>query len=126
METKKNKIIGFILAILVIIIIFVIVINKNKTTTPDNSSQNQREVQSITSAEKIIKDTLKYPETATFSNVHASELSELKDVWNVNGYVNSENDSGTKLRNIWEVQLDYRDNKGGSVKSIIFNGEYLK
>lgn len=126
MGTKENKIIGFVLAILIIIILFVVFNNKSSKINPANSGQNQRETQSITLAEKAIRDTLKYPKTATFENVHANEISNSKNVWNVNGYVNSENDSGTKTRNIWEVQIDYRGSKEGIVSNITFNGEYLK
>jgi hypothetical protein len=29
------------------------------------------------------------------------------------------------IRSQWEVQLDYRDGKGGTVKSILFDGEKI-
>lgn len=114
---------------LAILSIFLLIITGsfNKTTTPNQqSNQDQREIQSIVFAKEVIKDTLKAPATATFENVHAYELSNLKDVWAVNGYVDSENSYGAKLRNIWEVQLDYRDGKGGTVKSVMLDGKYLK
>ena len=58
-----------------------------------------------------------------FVDVKAYELSDQKDVWAVNGYVDSQNSFGAMIRSQWEVQLDYRDGKGGAVKSVLFDGK---
>lgn len=120
----RKVIIGFaILSVLLLIITG----SSNKPSTPSNqSTQNQREIEALVFAKDVIKRTLKAPSTATFEDVHAYELSNLKDVWAVNGYVDSENSYGAKLRNVWEVQLDYRDGKGGTVKSIMLDGKQLQ
>jgi hypothetical protein len=122
--------------ITLIIICFIIVVsslgsNKEKatvSTTPDSETQtinSERKTISIVFAEKTIKDILKAPSTAKFVDVEAYELSNEKDVWAINGYVDSQNSYGAMIRNQWEVQLDYRDGKGGTVKSILFDGEKM-
>ncbi len=68
---------------------------------------------------------MKAPSTAKFSNVKAYELSDQKDIWAVNGYVDSQNSFGAMIRSSWEVQLDYRDGKGGTVKSILLDGKKI-
>ena len=90
---------------------------------PAQDSTKDRKIMSIVFAEKVIKDMLKSPSTAQFSDVAAYELSNKKDVWAVNGYVDSQNSYGAMLRNQWEVQLDYRDGAGGTVLSILFDGK---
>lgn len=120
----RKVIIGF-----AILSVFLLVITEssNKPSTPSNqSTQNQREIEALVFAKDVIKRTLKAPSTATFEDVHAYELSNLKDVWAVNGYVDSQNSYGAKLRNVWEVQLDYRDGKGGTVKSVMLDGKQLQ
>lgn len=120
----RKVILGFgILAVFLLIITG----SFNTSDTQNNTSpKDQREIESIVFAKEVIKGTLKAPSTATFEDVRAYELSNLKDVWVVNGYVDSENSYGAKLRNIWEVQLDYRDGKGGTVKSVMLDGKYLQ
>lgn len=93
-----------------------------KTQTEIN---NERKTISIVFAEQKIEDILKAPSTAKFVDVKAYELSNEKDVWAVNGSVDSQNSFGAMIRNIWEVQLDYRDGKGGTVKSIFFDGKKM-
>lgn len=85
--------------------------------------KRERETISVVYAEKIIKNTLKAPSTAKFVDVKAYELSDQSDVWAVNGYVDSQNGFGAMLRSQWEVQLDFRDGKGGTVKSVFFDGK---
>lgn len=98
------------------------------TSQPDNSnvtSSSDRKAMSIVFAKHTVENLLKSPSTAKFSNVNAYELSNMKDVWAVNGYVDSQNSFGAMIRSIWEVQLDYRDGKGGTVKSVIFDGKQV-
>jgi len=97
-----------------------------QSTQTTQNSVSDRKFSSMAFAESIIKDTLKSPSTAEFTNVQAYELSNLKDVWAVNGYVDSQNSYGAMLRSTWEVQLDYRDGKGGTVKSILFDGKKIQ
>lgn len=99
--------------------------NSNPTTQTTQKPIDNRRITSIVFAEEVIKKTLKSPSTAKFVDVKAYELSNLKDVWAVNGYVDSQNSYGAMLRSMWEVQLDYRDGKGGTVKSIMFDGEKI-
>lgn len=94
------------------------------TPSPEQLKKD-REVASLVFAEDIIKKVLKSPSTAKFVDVKAYELSNLKDVWAVNGYVDSQNSFGAMIRSQWEVQLDYRDGKGGTVKSILFDGNKI-
>jgi len=125
--TKEKKIMGAILAILIFVAFSGMFSDKSSNTTPSTqSTQNQREIEALVFAKDVIKRTLKAPSTATFEDVHSYELSNLKDVWAVNGYVDSENSYGAKLRNVWEVQLDYRDGKGGTVKSVMLDGKQLQ
>ena len=103
-------------------------LNQNDTVpTPKTQTEisNERKTISIAFAEKTIKDILKAPSTAKFVDVKAYELSNEKDVWAINGSVDSQNSFGAMIRNIWEVQLDYRDGKGGTVKSIFFDGKKM-
>lgn len=131
--TSSKKILVTILATLFFIGIF----NMN-SSTPSSSSNNtsvntlspeqttsNRKVMSIVFAEDVIKKNLKAPSTTKFVDVQAYELSNLKDVWAVNGYLDSQNSFGAMIRNQWEVQLDYRDGKGGTVKSILLDGEKI-
>ncbi|MEI6597335.1 MAG: hypothetical protein WCL13_03995 [bacterium] len=95
-------------------------VNTNTNTT------SERKITSIVFAEAVIKDILKAPSTAKFVDVEAYELSNEKDVWAVNGYVDSQNSFSAMIRNQWEVQLDYREGKGGTVKSILFDGKKIQ
>ena len=126
-----------ILVTILILLFFIGIFNMN-SSAPSSSSTNtsvstpspeqttsDRKVMSIVFAEDVIKKTLKAPSTAKFVDVQAYELSNLKDVWAVNGYVDSQNSYGAMIRNQWEVQLDYRDGKGGTVKSILFDGKKM-
>lgn len=98
--------------------------NNNTAKVPTQEELNyKRKIESTVFAKNVIEKLLKSPSTAKFVDVKAYELSNLKDVWAVNGYVDSQNSYGAMLRSIWEVQLDYRDGKGGTVKSILFDGE---
>lgn len=102
------------------------VITSTSTVTSSEKPISDRKVISTVYAEKVIKDTLKAPSTAKFVDVQAYELSNEKDVWAVNGYVDSQNSFGAMIRNQWEVQLDYRDGKGGTIKSILFDGKKIQ
>jgi len=126
-----------ILVTILILLFFIGIFNMN-SSAPSSSSTNtsvntsspeqttsDRKVISIVFAEDVIKKTLKTPSTAKFVDVQAYELSNLKDVWAVNGYVDSQNSYSAMIRNQWEVQLDYRDGKGGTVKSILFDGKKI-
>ena len=95
------------------------------STPSPEQARKDREIMSIVFAKDVIKKTLKAPSTAKFVDVQAYELSNLKDVWAVNGYVDSQNSFGAMIRSQWEVQLDYRDGKGGTVKSVLFDGEKI-
>lgn len=93
--------------------------------TQEQATSN-RKLESIVFAESIIEKILKAPSTAKFVDVEAYELSNQKDVWAVNGYVDSQNSFGAMIRNQWEVQLDYRDGKGGAVISVLFDGKKIQ
>ncbi len=129
---KKHPIItGFIILIIIgfVIDIFTWSYDSQSNTTPqtqEQTSQESRKIMSIAFAKSIIEDTLKSPSTAKYSSVEAYELSNEKDVWAVNGYVDSQNGFGAMLRSQWEIQLDYRDGKGGAVKSFIFDGKKIQ
>ncbi|MBU0999154.1 hypothetical protein KKG24_02500 [Patescibacteria group bacterium] len=131
--TADRKIIA-----LVIVMLFFIGVVKMSSSSPSTSSvssipstpspeqaKKDREIMSIVFAKSVIEKTLKAPSTAKFVDVQAYELSNLKDVWAVNGYVDSQNSFGAMIRSQWEVQLDYRDGKGGSVKSVLFDGKKI-
>lgn len=96
------------------------------TTVPSEKPISDRKVISIVFAKNVIEKILKSPSTAKFVDVKAYELSNEKDVWAVNGYVDSQNSFGAMIRSQWEVQLDYRDGKGGTVKSILFDGKKMQ
>lgn len=101
----------------------------SSNSSPSSSSQqttSDRKYVSIAYAESVIEQILKSPSTANFTDVQAYELSNQKDVWAVNGYVDSENSFGASLRSIWEVDLDYSNGKGGTVKSIMFDGKKVQ
>lgn len=100
--------------------------SSNTTSTTSESPSQSRKITSIAFAKSIIEDMLKSPSTAKFSNVDAYELSNEKDVWAVNGYVDSQNGFGAMLRSTWEVQLDYRDGKGGEIKSVMMDGKKVQ
>lgn len=120
----------------IIFVLFAIVFTKmlggssnENTSTPETIAQKaekDREINSIVFAESVIKKILKAPSTAKFVDVEAYELLNEKGVWAVNGSVDSQNSFGAMIRNQWEVQLDFRDGKGGSVKSILFDGEKIQ
>lgn len=114
-----------ILLIAVVSIVGIIFIGSTDNSSSNDSAYN-RKISSIVFAENIIEGILKSPSTAKFVDVQAYELSEQKDIWTVNGYVDSQNSFGAMLRSSWEVQLDYRDGKGGTVKSVLFDGNRIK
>ncbi|MCC7004809.1 hypothetical protein IT397_02745 [Candidatus Nomurabacteria bacterium] len=129
--TMSRKIaVGIIIAGVLVVVVAVNDSSSNSTSSTSVSTTkttvDDRKTISIVYAEEVIKNILKSPSTADFSNVKAYELSNQKDVWAVNGYVDSQNSFSAMIRSVWEVQLDYRDGKGGSVKSILFNGEKLQ
>lgn len=101
--------------------------SSNTSTNVPSPEQaiKDREITSIVFTKEVIKKILKAPSTAKFVDVKAYELSNEKDVWAVNGSVDSQNSFGAMIRNQWEVQLDYRDGKGGTVKSVLFDGEKM-
>ncbi len=101
------------------------VINTPVSVPPPEDEAKDREIISTVFAKETIKKVLKSPSTAKFVDVQAYELSNEKDVWAVNGYVDSQNGFGAMIRSQWEVQLDYRDGKGGTVKSVLFDGEKI-
>lgn len=92
----------------------------------EDKAKKERETDSIVFAESIIKKILKAPSTANFVDVRAFELLSEKDVWSVSGYVDSQNSFGAMIRSQWEVQLDWSDGKGGTVKSIFFDGKKIQ
>lgn len=125
--TVGNKMIAVIL--LPLIFYGIIFATSNQPSSVGNTITNtseDREILSIVFAKSVIEGILKAPSTAKFVDVNAYELSNLKDVWAINGYVDSQNSFGAMIRNQWEVQLDYRDGKGGTVKSVLFDGKKIQ
>ena len=113
----------------VFFVIFVLIItsfsgSNGEKTQPSGYSRDTFTM--IPFAEYVIEGILKAPSTADFVGVKAYELSNEKDVWAVNGYVDSQNSFGAMIRSQWEVQLDFRDGKGGAVKSILFDGKKIQ
>lgn len=90
-----------------------------------NTQTNDRKINSQVFAKEAIRKILKSPSTAKFSDVQAYELSDEKDVWAINGYVDSQNSFGAMMRNVWEVQIDYRNGKGGTIESVMFDGKKI-
>lgn len=119
--------------ILFILVIFIFIwtltsssIDTSPTVSKQETTKVSRETTSIVFAENVVEGILKSPSTAKFVDVKAYELSNEKDVWVVNGYVDSQNSFSAMIRSMWEVQLDYRDGKGGTVKSILFDGKKIQ
>ncbi len=126
--TAGNKMIAVALLPLVFYGIIFVASNQSSSggnTTVVNTSED-RKILSIVFAKSVIEDILKAPSTAKFVDVRAYELSNQKDVWAINGYVDSQNSFGAVIRSQWEVQLDYRDGKGGTVKSVLFDGKKMQ
>ncbi len=132
--TSDKKIVLTVLVLLFSIGVLKIGSSTPSTSSPTNTTEStpspeqvarERKTISIVFAEDVIKKILKAPSTAKFVDVEAYELSTEKDVWAVNGYVDSQNSFGAMIRNQWEVQLDYREGKGGTVKSILFDGQKM-
>jgi len=117
-KAQPSKAAVFIVLIFLVFIFIVSIIGS--FSAPTNSD---RETDSKIFAKEVIKEILKSPSTAEFSNVRAYELSNEKDVWVINGYVDSQNGFGAVIRSVWEVQLDYRNEKGGTVESVFFDGK---
>ncbi|KKR61604.1 hypothetical protein A2643_02920 [Candidatus Nomurabacteria bacterium RIFCSPHIGHO2_01_FULL_39_220] len=138
-EIEREKVVAkkiwykrwYVIVFLVLGFIFMVKVmggnyDSSTTTIPDpQKATRERETISIVFAKDVIRKTLKAPSTAKFVDVQAYELSNEKDVWAVNGYVDSQNSFGAMIRSQWEVQLDYRDGKNGTVKSIFFDGEKM-
>ena len=127
----RKILVGFIIIIAIVLVVSSSPDNKNtssvsNSTTKTETPTEDRKIISIVFAKKTIEDILKSPSTAKFVDVQAYELSSEKDVWAVNGYVDSQNSYGAMIRNQWEVQLDYRDGKGGTIKSILFDGKKMQ
>jgi len=114
------------LGIIVFIAFFIAILGSLGGSKGEKTQPIDRKTISIAFAEEIIKGILKAPSTAKFVDVEAYELSNEKDVWAVNGYVDSQNSFGAMMQSQWEVQLDYRDGKGGTVKSILFDGKKMQ
>lgn len=122
--TKGRKILaGF--AVFAVILVMISDSGGNKNPSQETQVQSRESI-SIVFAESKIKDILKAPSTAKFANVRAYELTDQKDIWEVNGYVDSQNGFGAMIRSQWEVQLDYTNGKGGTVKSIMFDGKKVQ
>lgn len=121
----KKFIAGGIGLIILFMVIGSLSSSPSTPATTSNGIEN-REINSIGFAESLIEGSLKAPSTAKFSGVKAYELSDQKDVWVVNGYVDSQNGFGAMIRSSWEVQLDYRDGKGGEIKSILLDGKKIQ
>jgi hypothetical protein len=124
--TPVRKFIAGGIGLIILFIVIGSLSSSPSTSTPATNSVENRELNSMGFAESLIESTLKSPSTAKFSNTKAYELSNQKDVWAVNGFVDSQNGFGAMIRNSWEVQLDYRDGKGGTVKSIILDGKKIQ
>lgn len=99
--------------------------SSSSPSTPATNPAASREIDSMVFGEYVIKESLKSPSTAEFTKTKAYELTDQKDVWVVNGYVDSQNGFGAMIRSSWEVQLDYRDGKAGEIKSVILDGKKL-
>ena len=73
---------------------------------------------------------LKAPSTAKFPSFYdngvAAERLPDGSTYRVVGYVDSQNSFGAMIRSQWEVQLDWSDGKGGTVKSIFFDGKKIQ
>jgi len=115
------------LGIIVFIAFFIAILGSLGGGKGEKTQPSERNTTiTIAFAEEVIKGILKAPSTANFVDVEAYELSNEKDVWAVNGYVDSQNSFGAMIRSQWEVQLDFRDGKGGTVKSILFDGKKMQ
>lgn len=99
--------------------------SSSSPSTPATNPAASREIDSMVFGEYVIKELLKSPSTAEFTKTKAYELTDQKDVWVVNGYVDSQNGFGAMIRSSWEVQLDYRDGKAGEIKSVTLDGKKL-
>ena len=124
--TGRKILAGFIVCIFIGVIFSGGLGSKNSSVSSQEQAISERKTISIVFAKSVIEDILKAPSTAKFVDVNAYELSNLKDVWAVNGYVDSQNSFGAMIRSQWEVQLDYRDGKGGTVKSVLFDGKKMQ
>jgi hypothetical protein len=132
--SKNGRVIASFVLLMIAGIVFTSTHSPTQSSSSSNTSGNapspertttDRRITSIVFAEDVIKNILKSPSIAKFVDVQAYELSNEKDVWAVNGYVDSQNSFGALIRTQWEVQLDYRDGKGGTVKSILFDGKRI-
>ncbi len=127
--TTSKKVIAVCLGIFLFMAFSGIFSSSSPSTTSESQGQTStvsRKITSIAFAKSVIEGVLKSPSTAKFSSVEAYELSNEKDVWSVNGYVDSQNGFGAMLRNVWEVKLDYRDGKGGEIMSVMFDGKKVQ
>ncbi len=123
---ERHPISSVILGLLVVGMIVNAIMPSSSVPNSNEQVTKNREIISTVFAKEVIKGILKSPSTAKFVDVMAYELSNEKDVWAVNGYVDSQNSFGAMIRSQWEVQLDYRDGKDGTVISILFDGKKMQ
>ena len=80
-------------------------------TACGGSSDTGDQVGAYRSCERAVETTLKAPATADFSGVTGSEIANSADVYEVSGYVDSENSFGANVRTSWTCKVrDTGDN----------------
>lgn len=117
-----------LITVIILVPLFIGIISSSSTNSSSNTqvSENSRRIESISFSKHIVEGILKSPSTATFSGIQAQELSNQKDIWIVSGYVDSQNSFGAMIRSSWMIKLDFREGKGGSVDSVVFNGKKVQ
>ena len=88
---------------------------------------NSDSIDARTWAKIYVKNSLKVPSTAKFQDEYDFSYqkakdkkgNELKDVWEVSGYVDAQNAFGVMLRNRWYVKLVKQGDKWVPVKIVI-------
>jgi hypothetical protein len=69
-------------------------------------------------AENEVKENLKAPSTASFSNI---SVSQNGNTWTVTGYVDAQNSFGAMIRSSFKVVIEDNGYPKYTIKSIVIN-----
>jgi hypothetical protein len=128
-KPKRTSLFTWIVTIFVGIPILISVIiaggqsSSSEPKTPEQMAAelaSQRATYARIIAEQSISKQLKAPSTADFSGYSETQVAKLKNGgpndWIVMGFVDAQNDFGAKLRNNYQVVIEFEANKHDSYR----------
>ena len=126
-KPKRTSLFTWLVMIFVAVPIVIGIISTFIEKTPEQyaaerqrSSESQRKAYASVIAERAIKAQLKAPSTADFSGLFDTQVAHLKDggpnKWIVKGYVDAQNSFGAKIRNNYQVVVEFEEGKDDNAR----------